>query len=57
MPNYKVYITVYHLIRDIEADSPEEAKQIATEDYIWDDHIMDSIIEAEEITDETKQTN
>ena len=53
MPNYKVYITVYHLIRDIEADSPEEAKKIATEDYIWDDHIMDSIIEAEEITDES----
>ena len=52
MPKYKAYIDIYHVIRDIEADSPDEAKDSAIHDYIWDDHIEDSNIEVEEITDE-----
>ena len=48
MTQYKAYVTVYHCIRDIEADSPEEAKQKASEDYIWDDHISDVIVNVEE---------
>ena len=47
MTQYKVYVTVYHCIRDIEADSPEEAKELAKEE-IWDDHISDVIIDVEE---------
>ncbi len=49
MGKYKVYINVYHLIKDIEADSPEEAKNLATNEYIWDDHIIDCDFEVEEI--------
>lgn len=45
---YTVYISVYHRIDDVEADSLEEAKELAVSDYIWDDHITDSCIEAEE---------
>ena len=52
MPNFDVRITVYHLIDDIEASNEEEAKELATSDYIWDDHIKDCIIDVEEITDE-----
>ena len=48
MTQYKAYVTVYHCIRDIEAESPEEAKQKASEDYIWDDHIMSCVIDVEE---------
>lgn len=48
MPKYKAYVTVYHLIKDIEADNIEEAKDSAIHDYIWDDHIIDSTIEVEE---------
>ena len=52
MPRYNAYITLYHKIRAIEADSPDEAKDSAIHDYIWDDHIEDSNIEVDEITDE-----
>ena len=48
MTQYKAYVSVYHCIRDIEADSLEEAKKKATEDYIWDDHIAHVIIDIEE---------
>ena len=34
MGKYKVYISVYHLIEDIEADSPEEAKELAGEHFL-----------------------
>ena len=57
MPKYNAYVTLYHTIRDIEADSPDEAKDSAIHGYIWDDHIEDSSIEVDEITDETNQTN
>ena len=49
MGKYKVYINVYHLIKDIEADSPEEAKNLATNEYIWNDHVIDCDMKAEEI--------
>lgn len=48
MGKYKVYINVYHVIEDIEADSPEEAKELATTEYIWDAHIIDCDFEVEE---------
>ena len=51
MPKYKAYIDVYHVIRDIEADDPEHAKEQAIHHYIWDDFIMDSSIVVEEIED------
>ena len=45
---YTVYISAYYRIDAVEADSPEEAEELAVSDYIWDDHITDSCIEAEE---------
>ena len=48
--SYTVYISVYHRIDNVEADSPEEAEELATTDYIWDEYIKDSCIEAEENT-------
>jgi len=51
MPNFKVYVTVYHMIDDIEASNEDEAKELATSDYIWDDHIKDCIIDVEEVED------
>ena len=48
MPKFKVYVTVYHRINDIEASSEEEAKELAKEE-IWDDHIKDVIIDVEEM--------
>ena len=51
MPNYKVYVTVYHTIDDVEADSPEEARKIVTSDVIWDDHIKDVDVDVEEQDD------
>ena len=47
MPKYKVYVTVYHCIEDIEADSFDQAKEKASEDHIWDDHIKDVVIDVE----------
>ena len=55
MPKFKVYVTVYHRI-DVEANSAEEAKELAKEE-IWDDHIKDVIIDVEdicEVEDKTK---
>tara|TARA_B100001094_G_scaffold28401_1_gene23756 strand:- start:995 stop:1198 length:204 start_codon:yes stop_codon:yes gene_type:complete len=34
MPNYKVYVTERTVLH-IEADDREQAKDMATEDYIW----------------------
>ena len=48
MPKYKAYITLYHVIKDIEASSAKEAQEIASEDYFWDEHIVDSEIKIEE---------
>lgn len=45
---YTVYISVYHRIDGVEADSIEEAEALATTDFIWDDHITDCCVEAEE---------
>jgi hypothetical protein len=49
MPKFKVYVVVHHMIDDIEANSAEEAKELAASDYIWDDCIKDVIIDVEEI--------
>ena len=49
MPMFKVNVTVYHAFYDIEASSEEEAKELAASDYIWDDHIMDVILDVEEV--------
>ena len=49
MPNFKVYVTVYHRI-DVEASNKEEAKELAKEE-IWDDHIKDVIMDVEEVDD------
>ena len=46
--NYNVKITVYHCIYDIEAESVDEAYEMAKSDYMWDEHIMDVIIDVEE---------
>jgi len=46
---YTVYVTVYHKC-EVEADSPEAAKDEATE-VIWDDHIKDVVIDVEETED------
>ena len=51
MRKFKVYVTVYHRIDDIEANSADEAKELASSDYIWDDHIKDVIIDVEEMDD------
>ena len=52
MTKYKAYITVYHCIQDIEADSVSEAREYVSDGTIWDDHIRDVIIDIEEMTDE-----
>ena len=52
MPKYKAYITVYHCIKDIEADSVSEAREYVKDGTIWDAHIRDVIIDIEEITDD-----
>jgi len=51
MRKFKVNVTVYHAFYDIEASSEEEAKELAASDYIWDDHIMDVILDVEEMDD------
>ena len=51
MRKFKVYVTVYHMIDDIEANSMNEAQEKASNDYIWDDHIKDVIIDVEEMDD------
>ncbi len=50
MRKFKVYVTVYHMIDDIEANSMNEAQELAKEE-IWDDHIKDVIIDVEEVDD------
>ena len=52
MPKFKVYVTVYHRIDDVEASNEEEAKDLASSDYIWDDHIKDVIFDVEEVSDD-----
>ena len=37
MTLYNVSVTQYNTFYEIEADSEEEAKKIAIEDYIWDE--------------------
>jgi len=54
MKKFKAYVIVYHLIDDIEANSMNEAQEKASNDYIWDDHIKDVIIDIEEVSDETE---
>jgi hypothetical protein len=54
MRKFKAYVIVYHLIDDIEANSMNEAQEKASNDYIWDDHIKDVIIDVEEVSDETE---
>jgi len=51
MPKFKVYVTVYHMIDDIEASNEDEAKELATSDYNWNDHIKDCIVDVEEMDD------
>ena len=36
MPNYIVYVTQRNVFH-IEADNPDQAREKATEDYIWDE--------------------
>ena len=57
MKNFTVYITISHRINDIEAADKEEAKRIAEEDCLWDDHIRDVVIDVEEnLSDEEVAT-
>tara|TARA_Y100000385_G_C12988933_1_gene591916 strand:- start:1 stop:156 length:156 start_codon:yes stop_codon:yes gene_type:complete len=49
MKKYNVIITQYYCIKDIEAESLEEAERIASEDYFWDDYFQDLDIDAEEV--------
>ena len=44
---YRVYVKVYHSFT-VEADSLEKAHEIASQDVIWDDHIIDCDIEITE---------
>ena len=55
MKKFKVYVNVYHKIDDVEANSEEEAKEKATDDYIWNDHIKDVIIDVEELSDGSEE--
>tara|TARA_R100001082_G_C4284410_1_gene125360 strand:+ start:249 stop:404 length:156 start_codon:yes stop_codon:yes gene_type:complete len=48
MSKFKVYITVYHCIDGIEATNEEEAREKASTDYIWDNHIKDVAFDIEE---------
>ena len=45
---WKVRITQYYLIEGIEAATEEEAKLKAAEDYAWDEHHKETILDAEE---------
>lgn len=49
---YKAYINVYHVIKDIEADSLEEAKDLAINDFVWNDHVLDCSIRVEETSND-----
>tara|TARA_R110000803_G_C11921533_1_gene314392 strand:+ start:374 stop:532 length:159 start_codon:yes stop_codon:yes gene_type:complete len=50
MKKYNVIITEYYCIKDIEAESLEEAERIVAEDADWgDDHFQDVDIDAEEV--------
>lgn len=49
--SYTVYVSVYHRIDGVEADSPAEAEELAVTDYIWDDYTTNCCIEAEESGD------
>lgn len=50
MPEFRVYITVYHAI-DVEADNKAQALEMA-EQEIWDDHIKDVVTDVVEMTDD-----
>ena len=54
MTLYNVSVTQYNTFYEIEADSEEEAKKIAIEDYIWDesDSSYKWILDVEETYDE-----
>jgi len=45
---WKVRITQHYLIEGIEAATEEEAKLKAAEDYAWDEHHKETILDAEE---------
>ena len=49
MKKYYVIITEYYCIKDIEAESLEEAERIVAEDADWADHLRDVTIDAEEV--------
>lgn len=36
MPNYRVEVHEVHIFRNVEAETDEQAREIASEDYIWD---------------------
>ena len=49
MKKYKVYMTQLYVFYDVEADSPEEARDIVTDSYIWDDHFVEMGMDIEEV--------
>jgi len=51
MKTYKINV-VQHCTFTVEAKSEDQAREIATEDVIWDDYLKHVDIYAEEQTDE-----
>lgn len=45
---YRVHVAVYHSFT-VDAESEEQAHEIASNDVIWDDHIVDCNIVIEEM--------
>ena len=37
MPKYRVEVHQVNIFRDIDAENTERAREIAAEDYIWDE--------------------
>ena len=49
---YDVRITQHYKIEGVEADSEEEARTTAAEDFTWDEHLRDTIFDVEQLPDE-----
>ncbi len=49
MKKYNVIVTEYYCVKGIEAESPEEAESIVSEDADWGNHWQDLEIDAEEV--------
>ena len=44
MPKYRVEVHQVNIFRDIDAENTERAREIAAEDYIWDESEKNNIL-------------